>query len=199
MAVIEINPAKIKAAPRFRTFRMKFNWPAQQALGFLCSFWGSVIDINETGEISDWTPEFLVETVGVELDARRLWEAIVECRYIEERDGRVFILDWIEIAGCYLDKKYHSSDRQRCVNIWALHGQIYRPRSKPKPPEGGLSEAENPGPDDGGNEGENLQATLRPPKGDLKAEGENLQKNAESGPASLTSPPFPYPPPLLRT
>lgn len=152
MATIEINPTKIKSLPKFRNARIKFNWPPHHFLGFLCAFWGTVGENNETGEISDWTPDFLAEAVGIgNVDPHELWEALVEFGYIDVRDdGRVLVTDWIQIAGDPLERKYHSSNPQHLDNIWALHGQIRRRTSK------------NPKGD--------LKDTLRQPKGDLEAD-----------------------------
>jgi hypothetical protein len=155
MATIEINPTKIKSLPKFRNARVKFNWPPHHFLGFLCAFWGTVGENNETGEISDWTPDYLAEVVGIgNVDPKALWEVLVECGYIETRDdGRVLVTDWIQIAGDPLERKYHSSNPQHLDNIWALHGQIRRRATRKGP--------ENPSGD--------LKDALRKPKGDLEA------------------------------
>lgn len=150
MPRISVDPTKIKTAPKFRTARVKFNWPPHHFLGFLCAFWGMVADNNETGEISDWTPEYLAEVVGIgNVDPNELWGVLVENGYIEQRpDGRVFVQDWLEMMEEALRRKYHNSDPQRLVNIWALYGRPYG-REKPKKPEGSLKEHESDPPGSG--------------------------------------------------
>lgn len=130
MAWISHDPDDDKSTPRFFAFRKKFNWPPYQALGFLCAFWINVLksETYETGEISDWTGEFLADRIGVgNVDPNELWEALVE-GYLEVKpDGRRLVRDWIKIAGPWLRQKYANREhgKERLTYIWSLHGLSY--------------------------------------------------------------------------
>lgn len=116
---------------------------ANEALGLLGSFWCEVIELAESGEISGWTPEYLCERVGSTLSPERVWTALVKHRWIDERaDGKRMVHDWLDCAGTFLRGKYASNNRQRLLDIWALHGRIYGEKLKSdKPPIGSQLEA----------------------------------------------------------
>jgi hypothetical protein len=145
VAYISHDPDDDKSTPKFFAFRKKFNWPPYQALGFLCAFWINVLksETYETGEISDWTGEFLADRIGVgNVNPNELWEALVD-GYVETKsDGRRLVRDWIKIAGPWLRQKYANREhgKERLRFIWSLHGLPYgreqqdqkSPESRPK-------------------------------------------------------------------
>lgn len=134
MAWFECNPPKIKKLRKFREFRVALQWSINEALGFLCSFWGEVAELNESGEISDWTPDYLAELTDLgKIDPQRVWKTLVATEWIDAKeDGRAFVRDWIDIAGSYLVRKYHNSDRQKLVQFWGLYGRMYGREQKPE-------------------------------------------------------------------
>lgn len=133
---IEFHAARIKRLQKFSDFRKDLQLSANDALGFLGSFWCEVIELAESGEISGWTPEYLCERVGSSLSPERVWTALVKHRWIDEReDGKRLVHDWLDCAGTFLRGKYAGTNRQRLVDIWALHGRIYGQKAdSDKPP-----------------------------------------------------------------
>jgi hypothetical protein len=103
----------------------------------------------ETGEISDWTGEFLADRIGVgNVNPNELWEALVD-GYVETKsDGRRLVRDWIKIAGPWLRQKYANREhgKERLRFIWSLHGLPYgrEPRTKSRPKVGLKRPAEYP-------------------------------------------------------
>lgn len=148
MARISIDPTEIKKHPKFHAFRKKLDWPSHHAFGFLCAFWGEVAntEANESGDISDWTPDYLADRISLNIDdPNRLWEALVP-GYIEVRQNeRFFVRDWIEIFGPALRQKYHNTDRQKLIDTWGAYGRIYGRESKtPSLEQDGKSQGHDP-------------------------------------------------------
>lgn len=135
MAWIEFHTAKIKKLKKFSDLRRTLQWNINETLGFLGSFWGEAIEIRECGDISDWTPDYLCELTNVSLDPKRVWDALVDHRWIDVKEsGLMLIHDWLDTAGTYLRNRYARDNRQRLVEIWALHGKSYgSPDSQPIP------------------------------------------------------------------
>lgn len=140
MAWIEFHAPLIKKLLKFRDFRRALGWSSNEALGFLGSFWGEIIELREDGDISGWTPDYIAELTDAKVDPERLWKALQAGWIDATPDGRVLVHDWLDTAGTYLIKKYSSSNRGELVRIWALYGLVYGARSEPiatgKRPEG---------------------------------------------------------------
>lgn len=128
MAWIEFHAAKIKRLGKFHSFRKDVNWSVIEALGFLGSFWGETIEVCEDGEVTNWTPEYLAELTGIKDGlAERVWKSLLERGWIDQRDEKLLIHDWLDYAGLFLTRKYASSvpGRAKLINIWAIHGRVY--------------------------------------------------------------------------
>jgi hypothetical protein len=122
---IEFHASRIKKLLKFQAFRKTLNWSANEALGFLGSFWGEIIELREDGDISGWTPEYIAELTDAKIDPERLWKAL-EVGWIDKAsDGKTLVHDWLDCAGFYLRKKYSSGNKERLVRIWGLHGRVY--------------------------------------------------------------------------
>lgn len=132
MAWIEFHAATVKRKLKFHEFRKSLGWSVLEALGFLGSFWGEAIEVCEGGEITTWSPEYLAELTGLKPDfAQRVWDALQAHGWVDcLGDGRLLIHDWLEYAGNFLRGKY-SGKRERLVEIWAIHGQIYGKKEEP--------------------------------------------------------------------
>lgn len=125
MAWIEFHAAKIKRLQKFRDFRAEMGWSTNEALGFLGSFWGEVIELREDGNITGWKPDYIAELTAVDVSPDKLWSALVSNHWIEDENGRILIHDWLDTAGLFLSRKYSTSNRKRLVNIWRTHGRSY--------------------------------------------------------------------------
>jgi hypothetical protein len=123
---IEFHAARIKRLQKFSDFRKELSLSVNEALGFLGSLWGEVIELAESGDISGWSPEYVAERAGSNLNPERVWNALVKHRWIDVRpDGKHLIHDWLDCAGTFLRGKYASSNRHKLQEIWSLHGRIY--------------------------------------------------------------------------
>jgi len=129
MAWIKVDPIEVKKHPKFHAFKKKLGWESHQAFGFLGALWGEVAntEANESGDISDWTPDYLADRIGVRHDPDSLWEALVP-GYIEVRPNeRFFVRDWLELAGDFLREKWRGrkGGHEHLTQIWANYGRIY--------------------------------------------------------------------------
>lgn len=107
MAWVEFHGTRIKRLKKFSDMRRQLNWSANEALGFLGSFWGEVIELAEDGDISKWSPEYLCDLTGITLNPERVWETLVRTGWIDiTEDGLFLIHDWLKTAGRYLELKY---------------------------------------------------------------------------------------------
>jgi hypothetical protein len=134
MAWVEFHPSRIKRLQKFDSFRKDLSLSVNEALGTLGSFWGEVMDLSETGDITGWTPEYVAERCGLRLNPERVWNALVNNRWIDVRaDGKVVVHDWLDCAGKFLGAKYASSNKELLKEIWAFHGRTYGKEKQPKP------------------------------------------------------------------
>ncbi len=126
MAWIEFHSSKIKRLKKFRDFRIAMGWSDNEALGLLGNLWGEVIEVQEDGDLSGWTPEYVAELTSVKSDlAGKLWKALVDNHWIETGNGSVMVHDWLDYAKTYLRSKYKTRKKERLVEIWIKHGRVY--------------------------------------------------------------------------
>lgn len=128
MAWVEFHGAKIKRLPKFKAFRRALQWSINEGLGFLGSFWSEVIELREDGDISDWSHEDIAEAGNTALDPERVWDALVNNRWVDAKDGKILVHDWLDAAGTFLRSKYGSGRRRnldRLREIWSKHGKAY--------------------------------------------------------------------------
>lgn len=140
MAWIEFHPSRIKKLKKFSDLRCDLQWSKTEALGSLGSLWGEVLEVCEDGEITGWTPEYLCDLTDMRGQPLRVWESLVKHRWIDIKDGHVFIHDWLDWAGRYLEAKYRTSKPELLQRIWQLHGRVWqetvRRLSRDSPPKG---------------------------------------------------------------
>jgi len=123
---IEFHAARIKRLKKFSDFRKDLSLSVNEALGLLGSFWGEAIELAESGDISGWTPEYVAERAGSNLNPERVWKALVQHRWVDIRGNGTFVIhDWLDCAGTFLRGKYAGSNKLRLQQIWALHGRVY--------------------------------------------------------------------------
>lgn len=123
---IEFHPAEIKKLQKFRDFRIKMGWSTIEGLGFLGSLWGEVMELAEDGDITGWTPAYVADLTGVSAAPGKLWEALVACGWIDEKEGKALVHDWLDYASRYLETRYRTANPERLVAIWATHGRAYQ-------------------------------------------------------------------------
>lgn len=111
-----------KVADLARSLRIRRSY----ALGHLHALWHAAMEQREDGDLSSWTDEFIAEQADFPGDAPQFVRLLQENGLF---DGKM-IHDWIDYAGTYLTKKYHTSNRERLVEIWAKHGRTYGGKKK---------------------------------------------------------------------
>ena len=125
MAWVEFHASRIKKLLKFRDFRKALNWSANEALGFLGSFWGEIIELREDGDITGWNPEYLADLTDAKVDPERLWKALENGWIDKGLNGKVLVHDWLDAAGLFLMRKYSTNNKEELARIWALYGRVY--------------------------------------------------------------------------
>lgn len=126
MAWVEFHATRIVKLKKFQDFRIALQLSKHEALGLLGSFWCEVLELREDGDITDWTPEYLAELLGLKLSPERVWKAL-EAGWLDTVNDRKIVHDWLDSASIFLTRKYSSSDegKERLKYIWSLHGKTY--------------------------------------------------------------------------
>lgn len=119
MAWIEFHGAKIKRLKKFTDMKRELRWSTNEALGFLGSFWGEVIELSEDGDISKWSPEYLCDLTETKLNPERVWQTLVRTGWIDmTEDGLYLIHDWMDTAGRFLEIKYKNyPDKLKAIQL----------------------------------------------------------------------------------
>ncbi len=121
---IEFHPDEILELQKFDDFRTELGWSENEALGFLGRFWGKVLKLRESGDVTGWRPDHVAKITGVKASPDKLWAAL-GAHWLTQRGDRLLVHDWLEYAGTYLRGKYKTRQKERLVEIWAIHGKTY--------------------------------------------------------------------------
>lgn len=136
MAWVEFHAAKIKRLKKFSDMKRELRWSTNEALGFLGSFWGEVIELSEDGDISKWSPEYICDLTETKLNPERVWQTLVRTGWIDmTEDGLYLIHDWLDTAGRYLELRYRTSNPERLEQIKAKHDKSVIRLTKDIPPD----------------------------------------------------------------
>lgn len=96
--------------------------PPVQVIGHLTALWHTVLEQQEDGDLSDW-PDNMIEEAAC-------WEGVEPGKFVATLRSRGWldghlIHDWLDYVGAYLVVRYHSSNPEKLVAIWAVHGYKY--------------------------------------------------------------------------
>jgi len=124
MAWIELHTVLIKHR-KIKKLARKLDIKPVVAVGHLTTFWGNVLELAESGDITKWDAQDIAEYACWEGDAGLFYEAMVNDGdgFIEERDGKRFVHDWFEYAGRYLKAKYHTYNPEKLKEIMANYAK----------------------------------------------------------------------------
>ncbi len=123
---IEFHATKLVRLQKFHGLKKCLSLSKLETLGLLSLFWGEVIELRESGDISDWNPDYLCDLLGSKLVPDRVWEALELNGWIDRSsDGRILVHDWLDYAGRYLRGKYKTKNKSMLIEIWAIHGRKY--------------------------------------------------------------------------
>jgi len=123
---IEFHATRIIRLKKFHDLRKEMGWSTAECLGNLGLFWGQTLEVCEQGEVTGWTGEYLASLMGFGTQvSEKMLKALGTHGWFDYRGDRVFVHDWIDYAGSFLRGKYAGDNRERLVEIWALHGRTY--------------------------------------------------------------------------
>lgn len=138
MAWIEFHGAKVKRLQKFWDLSDLMKWSVNETLGFLGALWSEVIEIREDGDLTGWRPAYIAKLTDATGDPEALVAALIKTQWLEVREGRTLIHDWIDFGGRHLRGKYgagkKSENIERLRQIWNLHGRGYGKESTGRAP-----------------------------------------------------------------
>lgn len=111
---------------KLREFAREIRVRPSHAMGHLHALWHAALEQREDGDLSSWSDEFIAEMSDFPGDAPQYVRLLQKHHWL---DGKK-LHDWLDYAGLYLIKKYSTSDRERLVAIWAVHGREYGANGK---------------------------------------------------------------------
>lgn len=91
-----------------------------QVVGHLHCLWHSVMELREDGDITDWTPDEIAFYSRYEGPSGK-YLAALENGWIDKRDGRRLIHDWLHYAWRALQGKYRTSNPKLLDEIRQKH------------------------------------------------------------------------------
>ena len=125
MAWIELHSPLIRHR-KLKKFARELNIKPVQAVGHLTTLWANVLELAEDGNITKWTIDDIAEYCNWEGDPKKFYKALVNDKdgWIDERNGKRFIHDWLDYAGRYLKAKYHTYNPERLTEILGFYGKV---------------------------------------------------------------------------
>jgi hypothetical protein len=100
-------------------------------IGHIHCLWHKVIDLAEDGVITEWTDEDISYYAQWDGDPQ-LFAKTLSGRFIDEKNGKKVVHDWLDYAWKYLYRKYHTANPKRLIYIQKIHKKIGKPKGKPK-------------------------------------------------------------------
>lgn len=110
-------------------------------MGHLHAFWHKVIELAEDGDITLWTEHDISYYARWSGDEKKFYQAMLN-RFIDEKEVKKGISgekkvirtvhDWLDYAGIYLYRKYHTSNPKHLKDIKKKHNKLGYPKGKPK-------------------------------------------------------------------
>jgi len=102
-------------------------------MGYLHNFWHNVLELREDGDITAWTPKEVAYYSGYEGDSEKFYEALKD-GWIDNKNGRILVHDWINYAGRYLQARYRSANPERLEAIRNKYSQTAQSANQPNQP-----------------------------------------------------------------
>ncbi|MGG3452528.1 hypothetical protein [Paenibacillus rhizolycopersici] len=91
----------------------KLNITVPEVIGHLHLLWWWAMDNLPDGCLSLLEPEDIADEMMWTGDAQQLIEALIEVKFIDVIDGRLFIHDWYDYIGRLVDKRKSDAERKR--------------------------------------------------------------------------------------
>lgn len=139
---VKLHATEIVRLKKFNDLRVSLGWSVGECLGYLGLFWGHTLEVQENGDVTGWDSAYVAALLGFGAQvSEKFWSGLGSHGWIDQVNDRLLIHDWLDSAGAFLVKKYSSSNKEKLIEIWALHGRVYgsdlkatskRPQSDPK-------------------------------------------------------------------
>ncbi|MEP1642640.1 hypothetical protein, partial [Rhodopirellula bahusiensis] len=101
--------------PKFRALMRMLCVPQYAAVGILESVWMLASQFADDGDLTRFTAEEIADYVAWGGDAEKLLSVLIECRWLDNDDGRVVIHDWQDHCPRYVSDRI--SKRQRRAQV----------------------------------------------------------------------------------
>jgi hypothetical protein len=103
------------------------------ASGHLHSLWHAALEQQDDGDLTGWSDEFIAEMSDVPSDAPQFVRLLQTTGFLGYKDAEGNLIpgterlihDWPDYAGRFLMNRYASSNREKLVQIWAIHRRLY--------------------------------------------------------------------------
>lgn len=106
---------------KLREFARELRIRPSYAMGHLHALWHAALEQREDGNLSEWSDEFIADVSDFPGDAPQYVRLLQKHGWLDDK----LLHDWLDYVGAYLTRKYKTSNRQRLVDIWQLHGRKY--------------------------------------------------------------------------
>lgn len=106
---------------KLREFARELRIRPSYAMGHLHALWHAALEQREDGNLSEWSDEFIADVSDFPGDAPQYVRLLQKHGWLDNK----LLHDWLDYVGAYLTRKYKTSNRQRLVDIWRLHGRQY--------------------------------------------------------------------------
>ena len=131
---IKFHATEIVRLKKFNDLRVSLGWSVGECLGYLGLFWGHTLEVQENGDVTGWDAAYVAALLGFGAQvSEKFWFGLGSHGWIDQVNDRLLIHDWLDSAGAFLVKKYSSSNKEKLVEIWALHGRVYGSDHKATP------------------------------------------------------------------
>jgi len=118
---IELH-VNLETNPKLYPLMEATRWGKWETIGRLVGLWCWVIRYAEDGDLSKYMPIQYLDHLKGDLSPVELHRFLQDSGWINSDDK---IHDWLEYAGLYLIRKYHSSNLKRLKEIWKKHDRVY--------------------------------------------------------------------------
>lgn len=128
MAWIESHTVLIRHRKTI-SFALMLGIKPVEAVGYLTVFWHAVLEQEPSGDLSNWSDDFIASASHWTGDAAVFCSALRENGWL---DGQI-VHDWMDYAGRYLNSKYHTSNPRFLKNLRRRNKVTFStPKGEPK-------------------------------------------------------------------
>lgn len=132
MAWIESHQT-LRNHPKLARLCDKTGWSRAEAIGRLHMLWWWCLDYAETGDLTRLSvdsPRTVQDAMEVDLEPRELLKILVETGWIDQKNDKIIIHDWMLFAGnLYRDRERKRLERKKLRNKFVRGQSVELPRT----------------------------------------------------------------------